>query len=55
MHEMSILNIGYYFISFQELVAQPLGPVKGKGKGKKAAAGGAATKVESAPAVETKA
>ncbi|XP_017861807.1 PREDICTED: proliferation-associated protein 2G4 [Drosophila arizonae] len=39
----------------KELVAQPLGPVKGKGKGKKAAAGGAATKVESAPAVETKA
>ncbi|KAH8380291.1 hypothetical protein KR009_009787 [Drosophila setifemur] len=36
------------------LVTQPLGPVKGKGKGKKAA-GGAATKVESAPAVETKA
>ncbi|EDW69745.1 proliferation-associated protein 2G4 [Drosophila virilis] len=41
----------------KELVAQPLGPVKGKGKGKKAAAGNsaAATKVESAPAVETKA
>ncbi|KAH8418218.1 hypothetical protein KR222_001065 [Zaprionus bogoriensis] len=41
----------------KELVAQPLGPVKGKGKGKKAAgnAAAAATKVESAPAVETKA
>ncbi|ALC43164.1 CG10576 [Drosophila busckii] len=39
----------------KELVEQPLGPVKGKGKGKKAAAGSAATKVESAPAVETKA
>ncbi|KAH8278208.1 hypothetical protein KR044_002423 [Drosophila immigrans] len=42
----------------KELVAQPLGPVKGKGKGKKAASGTAAavaTKVESAPAVETKA
>ncbi|KAH8365670.1 hypothetical protein KR093_003177 [Drosophila rubida] len=42
----------------KELVAQPLGPVKGKGKGKKAASGSAAavaTKVESAPAVETKA
>lgn len=38
----------------QTLLAQPLGPVKGKGKGKKAAAG-AATKVETAPAVETKA
>ncbi|XP_020798171.1 proliferation-associated protein 2G4 [Drosophila serrata] len=38
----------------KDLVAQPLGPVKGKGKGKKGAAG-AATKVESAPAVETKA
>ncbi|KAM8710432.1 hypothetical protein ACLKA7_017105 [Drosophila subpalustris] len=40
----------------KELVAQPLGPVKGKGKGKKAAPAAAATaKVESAPAVETKA
>lgn len=48
-------NLLICLIPFQELVAQPLGPVKGKGKGKKAAAGGAATKVESAPAVETKA
>ncbi|EDV96801.1 proliferation-associated protein 2G4 [Drosophila grimshawi] len=41
----------------KELVAQPLGPVKGKGKGKKAAASNvaAATKVDAAPAVETKA
>ncbi|EDW73007.1 uncharacterized protein Dwil_GK16873 [Drosophila willistoni] len=48
----------------KELVTQPLGPVKGKGKGKKGAAaaaaaagatGAGATKVESAPAVETKA
>ncbi|XP_022218714.1 proliferation-associated protein 2G4 [Drosophila obscura] len=46
-----------YSIAQEELktlVAQPLGPVKGKGKGKKASA--AATKVDSAPAaVEAKA
>nr|NP_001286949.1 uncharacterized protein Dmel_CG10576, isoform D [Drosophila melanogaster]NP_647984.1 uncharacterized protein Dmel_CG10576, isoform A [Drosophila melanogaster]NP_729089.2 uncharacterized protein Dmel_CG10576, isoform C [Drosophila melanogaster]AAF50751.1 uncharacterized protein Dmel_CG10576, isoform A [Drosophila melanogaster]AAN12106.2 uncharacterized protein Dmel_CG10576, isoform C [Drosophila melanogaster]AHN57974.1 uncharacterized protein Dmel_CG10576, isoform D [Drosophila melanogaster] len=49
--------VSEYSVAQEELktlLAQPLGPVKGKGKGKKATAG-AATKVETAPAVETKA
>lgn len=49
--------VSEYSVAQEELktlLTQPLGPVKGKGKGKKASAA-AATKVESAPAVETKA
>nr|AAV36985.2 LD30448p [Drosophila melanogaster] len=49
--------VSEYSVAQEELktlLAQPLGPVKGKGKGSQATAG-AATKVETAPAVETKA